>query len=167
MRRLEAGDVTYLAGGQSGIVEILIADAGELGADFPFEELSDEEVREVYGMMGWWRYYITKDPALLRLRQLVRDGEKPYIFMDVGWRFLLDFGDESFNLDHPLHVCDVLLNRQWVGNLRMDQITPHLAEVARQGREIYYDYVNMPVEELPESRRRVEELRRWLFQEGA
>lgn len=167
MRRLETGNTTYLAGDQSGIVEILTADAGELGATFPFEGLSDEEVDEIYRMAGWWRHHITNDPALLRLRQLVRGGEKPYIFMDVGWRFLLDFGDVSFNLDHPLHVCDVLLNRQWGGGLRMGQITPHLAEVARQGREIYYDYVNMPVEDLPESRRRVEELRRWLFQEGA
>lgn len=166
MTRLEAGDTMYLSKDRPELVELLLAGVNELGADFPFNELSEEDVAAVYFRAGWYHNRTSDSPALRELRRGIRDGTVPYVLVgDTVGNYMIDFGDAiKGQCIQPFLACSALIDRYAGGTLRFHQIPPRLAAFAREGRDYLNDLEMMGLIG-PESRDSMGELRRWLHQE--
>lgn len=136
MRLARTEDAAYLARGSIELRDLLLA--SELGADFPFHDLSERGVSELYGMMDWFAVTDEEAPAALEaLRRQISDGEHQYvcvhrIFTDGTDRFSVDFGGgwrrTYLNAEN---VCITLSRGISGGNINWSQVPRRLRDLVR------------------------------------
>lgn len=136
MRTIRADDWWCSVTASDELVPLLVNGVRELGADFPFLELSEEEVVEVYRRMsgrdgnqltGWWGKK-NCDDAHSRLQGLIREGRMKYVFLpNSGDNELVDFGDVAYYAVMG-DICWEMMSRHRKNRLNLEQVPETLWE---------------------------------------
>lgn len=135
MRQVRTENATYLARGSTELRDLLLA--SELGTDFPFHDLSESEVSELYGMMGWFATEDLEAPPMLEaLRRLIYSGEHQYVYAHrtvrrKEERFTIDFGWGRRTHVDASGACITLSNEIACGGANWSQVPRRLRDLVR------------------------------------
>lgn len=136
MRTIRAEDWWCSVANPADLVPLLVGGVRELGADFPFLELSDEEVVEVYRRMSGrdgnqWTGWLSRrsyDDAHSRLQELILEGRMKYVFLPNGSDGgFVDFGNVGYIVSME-DICWQMMSRRGNDNLNLEQVPETLWE---------------------------------------
>lgn len=134
MRTIRADDWWCSVTASDELVPLLVNGVRELGADFPFLELSEEEVVEVYRRMSGrgghpssyeptgWQSRKNYDDAHSCLQELIREGRRKYVFLPNGGDGgFVDFGDIG-EIALIEDICWTMMSRHINNKLNLEQV---------------------------------------------